>query len=213
MRRARFQRTAIAGKRNQRLNPERRDSGAEGRDAQGRRRVDQTPQRAIEAPFRGKGRPALVLQGYMSIHAACREHVDGRLRGKLGASQREPQPVAGHRIDKSGGIARQQQSRDACGCRIDGERAKNCGARHEPRAGKPIAQHRIAIDCRPQYMLRIVETPERVRRADYADVRQSTRQRCNADVPSGVDVHLTHPTRSCSPFGVRSNRPAPRMSR
>ena len=134
--------------------------------------------------------------------------------GELGATQREVQAVAGHRVDESGGIARQQQAGHACGRRVDRERTEHAGSRDEPRTREARASSRIA----PQRCHRASAAGSRKRAAprlrhDDAGVGEPSGHGRDADVVSAADVHFAEPGRRGHIVEVAADRPAARARR
>src|SRR5881296_2799182 len=71
------------------------------------RRADQRAQAAVHAPFRLELARARGLETGAGGNA-CGQLAERRFRRQLAAAQREPQSVAGHRIDEAGRIAGEQ---------------------------------------------------------------------------------------------------------
>ena len=99
------------------------------------RRTHNTSQRAIESILRRKFLTTPRREARVYAWPSVGEDVQRRFRSELAAADREPQSIAGHRIDEPGRIPRQQQSvgRRRVG-RINRQRADDGRRRDETRA-------------------------------------------------------------------------------
>ena len=106
--------------------------------------ADQRAQRAVEPPLRRELARRRARQPLRARRPAVLERLERRLGGELAAAHREPQAVAGHRIDEAGRVAGEQQPVDGARRRRRPPADRARRARRRARAGKPLAQHRIA---------------------------------------------------------------------
>ena len=102
----------------------RQRGGVSGRTHRGRIR-DQQSERPIEPPLRRE-----LPRARLGETNVCIRDLSGRQRvqrfecGQLAAAKGKAQPVAGHRVDKAGGIAGKQQPRRPRAGAVDAERAE-----------------------------------------------------------------------------------------
>ena len=78
---------------------------------------------------------------------AARKHVPGHTSGQLGTGQRQAKAITRHWIDKTGGIARQQQPRLTSNAAIDGHRPEHHGRAHGSRMRKAGSQVVVRVQA------------------------------------------------------------------
>ena len=186
-------------------------ASASRRRASARAAMPPAPQRAVEAPFAANSR-VRAARSCSCAGAPVSSSRQCRFGRQLAAAKREPQSVARHRIDEAGGIARQQQSGTAGRCGIDGQRSERRDVRHLPRAARSAAR---SSGSSPAMRVRDHRRSARMRTApdcssvtDDADVGDSARQRRNADIAVGADVHLAARRQAVDSAEVGAERPA-----
>ena len=86
----------------------RRDAGACRRERENWRRRDERAKRAVESPLSREHGPALIREIVVNTAPAMFKRGQRRLSREFGASDREAQPVAGHRVDEPGGVTGEQ---------------------------------------------------------------------------------------------------------
>lgn len=137
--------------------------------------------------------------------------IDG---SKIAAADGEPQAVPGHRIDKSGRVARKEQPVERDFVYVDGKRPEHDGRRGEAGAVKPIAQRLVSRELASQRQLGI---PKRfvcgIRWLDEAHVGEATGKGSHADVTIFPHVHLAKRREPADVFEIGANRPAARAWR
>ena len=140
--RRRARSTALHRSRNerdvQRLPPKRREAD----DDRGARST------RLNRHFRRERARTGVGERCVDTGPAVFERSKGSESGQFAAANREPQAVAGHRIDEAGGVAGEQQTVDsgAAWRRRPAGRARPAASK--PRAGEAFAQHRIVARSR-----------------------------------------------------------------
>src|SRR5205085_11802589 len=125
--------------------------------------------------------------------------------GKLRTTQRKPQTVAGHWIDRAGRVSGKQQPRDAACSYINGERTEHRRLCYDLRASKTLPQHVVAIGCRSQGALRASHIFQALAAGDEAHIHQSTAYWRHPNVLAIQEVHLAESIRRGHAVKVRSD--------
>ncbi len=95
---------------------------------------------AVEPPLGGELAASPLGERRVDAGPAVLERREGGFGGQFAAAHGEAEPVAGHRIDEAGGVARDQQSVDRPRPGVHGERAEDGRRLHGARAGESVAQ-------------------------------------------------------------------------
>ncbi len=137
------------------------------------------------------------------------------------AADGKAQSVAGHRIDESGGVAREQQPLDVVAHDVDRERTEHDRVPDRRAAAEPVTQGRLRADRVAKQPRRIAEIAGPRRRSGQvaarprqhqADVADASPDRRHPDVAAAADVHLAE-RRADRIVEVGADRPALRPGR
>ena len=180
-------------------------------DPPGRR--NERSKRPVQPPFPGKVAKPGPLQPIKRRHGGF-EFTQRRFCGQLSASQRESQTVARHRVDKTGRIACEQKAGASGSRRFDRERTECHDVRDPPGAGKPFLHDRFArngvCDVVAHMHIRSVSLTGQL--SYDADVRDAVTKRCDPQIATAADVHLSASGQPIDVAEVGAKRPSPRRS-
>jgi hypothetical protein len=189
----------------------------DSRDRDSVRRRDQRANGTVESPLAREHHVALVRDAVVNAVPAMFKCRQRRLSSELRASDRETQAVAGHRIDKPGGVTGEQQPLNGAGADVDRQRTEHRGRTGDARAGESVAEKRISCKLAKQQVARVAERPiPWTPRFDDADIRETSWYRSDADIAARPDVHLAERRGRggwSGRFEIRADSPAARARR